>query len=112
MHMRRFFVLLVVLALSSLLLSGIADSAVRTTAPDASGETTGGVVFKEGGGADGGDDDRWGDSSPTIPTEEDPTPGVGAGNSEGGVNGALMRMFTPGELWSMQARIFFSFKLI
>lgn len=107
---RRFFVLLVVLALSSLLLSGIADSAVRTMDPDGTGEVPGGVVLRDGDGTEGGDDDRWGDSSPTVPTEEDP--GVGEGTPGGGPDGSTVMMFTGGELWSWQAQIFFSLLLI
>ncbi len=105
MQTKRFLVLLVVLALSSLLLSGIADSAVRTMVPDGSGAVPGGVVTKEGGGEDGGDDDRWGDTSPTDPTEEGILPELGNTGPGEDPNGAMMMMFTPGELWSLQARV-------
>ncbi len=111
MQTKRFLVLLVVLALSSLLLSGIADSAVRTMAPDVSGEVPGGVVTKDGGGEDGGDDDRWGDTSPTDPTEEGIAPEMGNAAPGDDPNGAMM-MFTTGELWSLQARILLSRMLI
>ncbi len=108
MQTKRFLVLLVVLALSSLLLSGIANSAVRTMAPDASGEVPGGVVFKDGGGVDGGDDDRWGDTSPTTPTEEGIEPEMGNAGPGDDPDGAMMMVFTPGELWSLQVRFLFS----
>mgnify|MGYP006971867806 CR=1 FL=1 len=107
MQTKRFLVLLVVLALSSLLLSGIADSAVRTMVPEGSDGVPGGVVLKDGGGADGGDDDRWGDTSPTIPTEEGIVPEMGKAGPGGNPNGAMM-MFTTGELWSLQVRCLFS----
>ena len=112
MQTKRFLVLLVVLALSSLLLSGIANSAVRTMAPDVSGEVPGGVVLKDGGGEDGGDDDRWGDTSPTVPTEEGVGPDLGNALPGDDPNGAMMMMFTPGEQWSLQARILLSRLLI
>ncbi len=111
MQTKRFLVLLVVLALSSLLLSGIAGSAVRTVAPDASGTVPGGVVVKDGGGEIGGDDDRWGDTSPPVPTEEGVGPDLGNAVPGEVPNGAMM-MFTPGELWSLQARILISRLLI
>ncbi len=106
MYKRRFLVSLVVLALSSLFLSGIADSAVRTMDSCGSDEVPGGVVLKEGGGTDGGDDDRWGDLSPTIPTEEDP--GLSPGTPWNDPNEAMQMMFTGGELWSLQARFLVS----
>ncbi len=108
MHRKRFLVLLVVLALSSLLLSGIAGSAVRTTAPERTGQVTGGVAIKGGGGEDGGDDDRWGDASPTVPTPDTPSPGDGAGVSDNDPNGAMLQLLTSGELWSIQVRMLFS----
>jgi len=107
MQTKRFLVLLVVLALSSLLLSGIANSAVRATVPEGSGEVSGGVVLKEGGGVDGGDDDRWGDTSPTVPSEEGIVPEMGNAGPGGDPNGAVM-MFTFGELWSLQVRCLLS----
>lgn len=107
---RRFFVLLVVLALSSLLLSGIADSAVRTMDPDGTGEVPDGVVLKDGDGTEGGDDDRWGDLSPGVPVEENPE--VGEGTPGGDPDGSTLRMFTDGGLWSWQAQFFFSLWLI
>ena len=105
---RRFLVLLVALALSSLLLSGVADSAVRTMASDGTGEVPGGVVFKDGGGDDGGDDDRWGDVSPTIPGEDDPEPEMGSGNAGDDPDEVMRQMFTGGDLWSVQIRFFLS----
>ncbi|MCD4689951.1 hypothetical protein K8S17_00655 [bacterium] len=108
MHRKRFLVLFVVLALSSLLLSGIAGSAVRSVNPRGSTGVPGGVVLRDGGGELGGDDDRWGDASPGIPTEEDPDPEEGGGSVGGDESGIMGQSFTTGELWSMQVRMFVS----
>jgi hypothetical protein len=112
MQTKRFLVLLVVLALSSLFLSGIADSAVRTMDPSGPGEVPGGVVFKDGGGSDGGDDDRWGDSSPSVPGEDDPQPEMSSGTPGNAHNVAMRQVFTGGELWSVQVRFLLSSMLI
>lgn len=112
MQKKRFLVLLVVLALSSMLLSGIADSAVRTMVPDGTDEVQGGAVFKEGGGDDGGDDDRWGGTSPSVPIEDDPETGFGTATPAVDPDGTMVMMFTAGELWSMQVRFLLSRMLI
>lgn len=83
MNTRAFFSLLVVLALSVVLLSGPAGSAVRF---ERAGERlceVGGTTFRDNGDVNGGDDDRWGDSEPWAGDPEDPDEdGASGGDDE------------------------------
>ena len=90
MNSRSFFTLLVVLALSILLLSGPAGSAVRLERAGDRVCQVGGAVYRDNGDVSGGDDDRWGDAEPWGGDPEDPgEDGTGSdGEEEGSVGGS------------------------
>jgi len=72
LNTRAFFTLLVVLALSAVLLSGPASSAVRLERAGDRFCEVGGSNFRDGNGDIGGDDDRWGDAEPWAGDPENP----------------------------------------
>jgi hypothetical protein len=84
LNTRVIFTLLVVLALSAVLLSGPASSAVRLDSPGERLCEVGGSTFRDGNGDVGGDDDRWGDAEPWSGDPEDPDEdGASGGDDEG-----------------------------
>jgi hypothetical protein len=84
LNTRAFFTLLVVLALSAVLLSGPAGSAVRLERAGERPCDVVGTVFRDGNGDLGGDDDRWGDAEPWSGDPEDPDEdGASGGDDEG-----------------------------
>jgi hypothetical protein len=83
---RAFFTLLVVLALSAVLFTGPASSAVRY---ERAGERLceiGDLSFRDGGNesGSGGDDDRWGNAKPWDGDPDTSAPEDGTGDSENG----------------------------
>jgi hypothetical protein len=84
LNTRAFFTLLVVLALSAVLLSGPASSAVRLERAGERFCEVGGSTFRDGNGDVGGDDDRWGDAEPWAGDPEDPDEDGASGGDEDG----------------------------
>jgi hypothetical protein len=72
LNTRVFFTLLVVLALSAVLLSGPAGSAVPLERAGEGLCGIGSADFRDDGDLSGGDDDRWGDAEPWDGDPEDP----------------------------------------
>ena len=110
MNSRSFFTLLVVLALSAVLLSGPAGSAVRF-------ERAGERLCEVGGAAyhlSGGDDDRWGDAEPWEGDPEDPgEDGTGGdGEDEGEVDGSGAKPRPPTPFYRLRLFLISVFVLV
>lgn len=109
MNSRSFFTLLVVLALSILLLSGQAGSAVRLERAGERVCVVRDATFRGNGDVSGGDDDRWGDADPSGGDPGEDGTGSG-GEEEGSVTGTQSKPRPQSPLY--QIRLVLSWLLV